>query len=142
MCKSCSLNRNANIFCINLAYFNFLSANPTKWPNTLKQFVGNLPTNFLSLFDHFAKLALKGLKATLQSSSLEQRVWNVSQMKSHRKTPMMSFFSEVQAQCFVKKSIENEHHHICFSWEVSQNISVILPVDNFISFSEKQFKVC
>ena len=63
MCKSCSLNRNANIFCINLAYFNFLSANPTKWPNTLKQFVGNLPTNFLSLFDHFAKLALKGLKS-------------------------------------------------------------------------------
>ena len=55
-------------------------------------------------------------------------------MKSHRKTPMMSFFSEVQAQCFVKKSIKNEHHHICFSWEVSQNISVIFPVDNFILF--------
>ena len=38
-----------------------LSFNPTKWPNTLKQFVGKLPTNYLSVFDHFVKLALKGL---------------------------------------------------------------------------------
>ena len=29
---------------------NPLSTNPTKWPNTLKQFVGNLPTNCLSVF--------------------------------------------------------------------------------------------
>ena len=35
-----------------------LSANPTKWSNTLKQFVGYLPTNCLSVFDHFAKLGL------------------------------------------------------------------------------------
>ena len=41
---------------------NPLSANPTKWSNILKQFVGNLPTNCLSVFDHFVKLALKGLK--------------------------------------------------------------------------------
>ena len=41
--------------------FNPLSANPTKWSNTLKQFVGNLPTNCLSVFDHFVGLALKGL---------------------------------------------------------------------------------
>ena len=41
--------------------FNPLSANPTKWSNTLKQFVGNLPTNCLSVFDHFMNLALKGL---------------------------------------------------------------------------------
>ena len=41
---------------------NPLSANPTKWSNTLKQFVGSLPTNCLSVFDHFVILALKGLK--------------------------------------------------------------------------------
>ena len=34
-----------------------LSANPTKWSNTLKQFVGKLPTNCLSVFDHFMNLA-------------------------------------------------------------------------------------
>ena len=40
---------------------NPLSANPTKWSNTLKQFAGNLPTNCLSVFDHFVGLVLKGL---------------------------------------------------------------------------------
>ena len=38
-----------------------LSANPIKWSNTLKQFGGNLPTNCLSLFDHFMGLTLNGL---------------------------------------------------------------------------------
>ena len=41
---------------------NPLSANRTKWSNTLKQFVGKLPTNCLSVFDHFVRLALKRLK--------------------------------------------------------------------------------
>ena len=46
---------------------NSLCANPTKWSNTLKQFVGNSqqPTNCLSVFDQFAGLALKGLKVIL-----------------------------------------------------------------------------
>ena len=38
-----------------------LSVNFTKWSNTLKQFVGTLPMNCLSVFDHFVGLALKGL---------------------------------------------------------------------------------
>ena len=42
-------------------HFNLLSANPTKWPNTLKQFVGKLPTNCLSVFGHFVNLVLKRL---------------------------------------------------------------------------------
>ena len=41
--------------------FNPSSANPTKWPKTLKQFVSKLPTNCLSVFGHFLNLALKGL---------------------------------------------------------------------------------
>ena len=40
---------------------NPLSANFTKWSNTLKQFVGKLPTNILNALDHFVKLALKEL---------------------------------------------------------------------------------
>ena len=48
-----------------LAKVNPLSANPTKWSDTLKQFVANLPTNCLSVFDHFVILALKGLIADL-----------------------------------------------------------------------------
>ena len=38
---------------------NLLSTNPTRWSNTLKQFVGNFPTNCLILFDHFVRLALR-----------------------------------------------------------------------------------
>ena len=38
-----------------------LSANPTKWSNTLKQFVAKLETNCLSVFDHFVGLVLKEL---------------------------------------------------------------------------------
>ena len=41
---------------------NLLNANPTKWSNTLKQFVGKLPTNCLSMYDHYVSLTLKGLK--------------------------------------------------------------------------------
>ena len=43
----------------NLTDINPLSAKLTTWPNTLKQFVGNLPTNCLSAFDHFVILTLK-----------------------------------------------------------------------------------
>ena len=51
-----------NVFLTEQMKFNPLSANPTKWPNTLKQFAGKLPTNCLSMFGHFVNLALKGLK--------------------------------------------------------------------------------
>ena len=51
-----------------LLYINPLSANPTKWSNILKQFVGKSrwqkPTNCLSVFGHFVGLALKGLTLT------------------------------------------------------------------------------
>ena len=43
---------------------NPLSTNPKKWSDTLKQFVGNSPTNCLSVFDRFVILGLKGLTVT------------------------------------------------------------------------------
>ena len=43
------------------AKLNPLNIKPPKWSNTLKQFVGKLPENCLSVFDHFVGLALKGL---------------------------------------------------------------------------------
>ena len=53
-----SFTTNDNTKIIN---FNPLSANLTKWSNTLKQFVCKLPTNYLSESDHFVGLALKEL---------------------------------------------------------------------------------
>ena len=44
----------------------FLSFNLfTKWPNTLKQFVRNLPPNCLSVFGHFCGIGAKRVKNCL-----------------------------------------------------------------------------
>ena len=51
-------------------FFNPLSANFTKWSKTLKQFVSNLSTNCLSVFDHFVGLALKGLMMILSTTCI------------------------------------------------------------------------
>ena len=48
-----------------LIIFNPLSANPTKWSNTLKQFVGKLLTNCLRVFDYFLVLVLKDLSTKI-----------------------------------------------------------------------------
>ena len=57
--------------CCNLTKFSVhipLNANPTKYSNTLKQFVCNLPTNCFSVFDHFEGLAFKGIFFHFSSS--------------------------------------------------------------------------
>ena len=60
-----SMKKSTNIL-IPKMKLNPLSANFTKWLNTLKQFVGNLPTNCLSVFGHFVGLALKGSTELIQ----------------------------------------------------------------------------
>ena len=54
------------MFFVRSNLFNPVSANPTKWPNTLKQFVGNLQTNCLSVFGNFVNLELKGLRVAAE----------------------------------------------------------------------------
>ena len=58
-----------NFFTDSFQGFNPLSTKSTKWPNTLKQFVGKLPTNCLSVFGHFVNLALKGLRSLYGKTS-------------------------------------------------------------------------
>ena len=70
---------------------NPLSANPTKWSNTLKQFIGIFPTNFLSVFDHFVGLAIEKLKWKEINSSLrlhdyEYKISFVNLIIVYRKT--------------------------------------------------------
>ena len=57
---------NINIF---LEYVNPLRTSPTKWSNTLRQFVGKLPTTCLSVFGHFVGLELKQVKFLTESTS-------------------------------------------------------------------------
>ena len=52
--------------CIWLKFVEPLSANPTKWSNTLEQFIGNFPMNSFCVFDHFVGLALKGLRCSVE----------------------------------------------------------------------------
>ena len=56
---------------------NSLSANPTKWSKTLQQFVDNLPTNCLSVFDYFVGLALKGLTNYFRKMAISVRYTTV-----------------------------------------------------------------
>ena len=54
---------------------NPLSVNPKKWSNTLKQFVGKLATNCLSVFDHFVIFALKTLTMNIQILGSKESLW-------------------------------------------------------------------
>ena len=73
--------------------FNPLSANFTKWSNTLKQFVGNLPTNCLSVFGHFVGLVLKG--------SITPR---------HKKNLIKNLSSKKLSKGLVKKFVEKGYN--------------------------------
>ena len=56
---------------VKVTLINPLSGKLIKWLNTLKQFVGNLPTNYLSVFDHFVGLAPKGLNIVWNSDDVK-----------------------------------------------------------------------
>ena len=83
-----------------IAFFNSLSANPTKWQNTLKQFVGKLPTNCLSVFGHFVNLTLKGLKILLFTDG-----WS-SQFYWHHKKCNLDDSNKLQGFKRILKSIK------------------------------------
>ena len=70
---------------IRVTIFNPVSANPTKWSNTLKEVVPNLPTNCLSVFDHFVKLALKGLIGLKKKLYVYVYVYRKTQIPSSKK---------------------------------------------------------
>ena len=73
--KTPSLDTFHAVVCVTI---NPLNASPTKRSNTFKKFVGNLPTNCLSVFDHFAGLGLKGLmqKCHRGTDATESIDWN------------------------------------------------------------------
>ena len=56
-----------------------LSTNFTKCSNIVKQFIGKMPTNCLSVFDRFVGLALKGLinKYELHTRKYKSTIWKL-----------------------------------------------------------------
>ena len=75
ICISVPLNnKNIQMSLWNIFYiliFNLLSANPTKWSNTLKQFVVALQANCLSVFDLLIWLMTLKDTHNLQRNSCE-----------------------------------------------------------------------
>ena len=86
-------NFSVNSFNTRRFALNFLSANPTKWSNTLKQFVGKLSTNCLSVIDHFVELALKGLNYLRYFLF---QVWNMVQLEFTNLNDVEIFRSEIR----------------------------------------------
>ena len=108
-----------------------MSANPTKWSKTLKQFVGNLPTNWLTVFDHFMRLALKGLTlwrlVSTRSSYLPKQTCKISGLtKSSIKIWMVKKINETD-KCFIYfKWISHLHLRMLKTVNyVPQNVSTI-----------------
>ena len=90
---------------------NALSVNLTKWSSTLKQFVGNLPTNCLSVFDHFVKLALKGLRLSPQNDFIQQnQTFSVHRLKSYTWFRDSRFIS--QKQSIIIRTVFDERLYI------------------------------
>ena len=81
---------------------NLLSASFTKWSNTLKQFVGKLPTNCFSVFDHFVGLTHNYKKLKSQRKSM----WQSKEIKQNWKEPkLFDIYFFVIFNCFVTKLI-------------------------------------
>ena len=88
-----------------------LSPNPTKWSNTLKQFVGNLTTNCLSVFDHFVGSAIKGL--TIFTKSL------MANLRLGFKTALVAY---VKISKFISKHHSNRKFTITFEPKIHNSI--------------------
>ena len=96
--------------------------------NTLKQFVGKLPTNCLSVFDYVVKLALKGLNGK-------------SQVGGNKKTKLVKFSEK---QTFLIPWLADTNTCVCilgakeclyfgiFSMLCFLTISVLLIADEFM----------
>ena len=78
---------------------NPLTTNPTKWPNTPKQFVGEQTTNYLGVFGHFMGLLVKGLIIEVkfghdplipQKSSEHTTIWSSDYFKYFWKWLLLS----------------------------------------------------
>ena len=104
--------------------FNPISANPTKWPNTLKQFVSNLPTNCLSVFGHFVNLAVKGLikVQTWRSATLLKRDSNTIVFSCEICKIISSTYFEEHLVTTVSDLFKNLHQKlslmIFLSWKI------------------------
>ena len=102
--------------------FNPLSANPIKWSNTLKQFIGNLPTNCLSVFDHFinpfTKLSQIREWAFEQTCNFQQQVCYLLPIWGHQ---MLKVYKDTSGFSRNEKNFTQHSHLIFCSLQFQKN---------------------
>ena len=84
-------------------------------PVKLKQFVGKLPTNCLSVFDHFVKLALKGLN-------------NIKNRELTLLLPYLEFQETADLVIFTEEILSGKLYFLCsvLMSDLNQNIPTVL----------------
>ena len=87
---------------------NPLSANITKWSNTLKH--DKLPTNCSSVFDHFVGLALKGLN----EGNLKEKTW--SRITKNSNKSVRSYVQKLLFLCIFKFILKYEDSGVKHFW--------------------------
>ena len=104
--------------CVSFALIlNPLMANITKWSNTLKQFVGKLATNCLSVFDHFVGLALKGLNNVTSMLKL----WHMTISQNSQENTCVRAYFLIKLQASLSRwAKHNNNKLILFIFQVGQ----------------------
>ena len=109
--------------CVSFALIlNPLMANITKWSNTLKQFVGKLATNCLSVFDHFVGLALKGLNNVTSMLKL----WHMTISQNSQENTCVTAYFLLKLQASLSRwaktiwAVHNNNKLILFIFQVGQ----------------------
>ena len=115
-------------------HFNPLIANPTKWPNTLKQFVDKLPANCLSVFSHFIKLALKGLKKKKIYWSKVELIFFRKKFRSHMIEDCKNLRENLQkdSKTEARKSHHSEKVHCTFKPNCTLEGAITSPKNHVI----------
>ena len=104
---------------------NPLSANPTKCSNTIKQFAGNLPTNYLSVFGHFVGLALKGLMSTL-AHSVKNPVIRIHQKLSRHNWVLLQFLGFIFLIFLLVCEIDFQYLSLAYNTLLFHSIKVFM----------------
>ena len=102
---------------------NTLSANFTKWSNTLKQFVGKLPTNCLKVFDHSVGLELKGLSSKLNKPGFVFRAKSTRYLFLELKFTTPDCGKDQFGYVCIKTEIKNESKHFLRLHVLNRKIS-------------------
>ena len=106
---------------------NPLSANFTKWSNTLKQFAGKLPANCVSVFGHFVGLVLEGLRLIWSFKHATcWIVWSIGKSSSAATFSLIWVYNHFQ--CGSQRRICNPDNWWNFTMDIVQGFTIEIEI--------------